>query len=220
MLASHAITQDNAGSYGRVDNILEALKQCSLSGSEPLTKSIILTPGKSGYTPLHLAARDGFLNLLPLTLLTSENLLFEVSGSKVIRSAHLTPLALAARNGHLHQIPASILTDSNLMKPGFKGRTALHEAAGFGYLDQIPKEVLTVENLLQLDERGMTPLHLAADPMQLDVLLGMDFRGIYSDKVKAIVGEGWWEKNLAIVHSKAALSEGIETNDAPDVELF
>jgi ankyrin repeat protein len=67
-----------------------------------LTKKNILLEDNSGWTPLHSAAFNGFLNQIPNALLTNENLTFKDKYNR-------TPLELAANDSHLNQIPYSIL---------------------------------------------------------------------------------------------------------------
>ena len=181
-------------------NLLGALRSGDFTNVGEITSNLLLTEVRSGYTPIHVAARDGYLNRIPAELLTAENLLSVVHGS----GYSSTPLSVAARNGNLCQVPTSVLTAENLLNSSVC-RSALDEAALFGFLDQVPRDVLTVENLLAKNSAGNTPLGLvmASDVSSLDALLGIDFASSeHSQVVRDIVGELWWSKNQAIVAEK------------------
>jgi len=192
------------------DVLSKALQVKDLSGL-PVGAEIfgtLLKVYSSGYSPLHVAARDGSLNRLPVGLLTASNMLFAGGVD--------TPLHLAARNGNLSQVPFVVLTVENMLTPCNRGRTPLHEAAGYGHLAQVPSAVITVENLLLRDKQGICPLNLACDPMDLDALLGFDFQG--NAEARKILGGAWWEKNNVVVATKGKSNE--VAAEVVEIEIF
>jgi DNA-directed RNA polymerase subunit RPC12/RpoP len=118
-----------------------------------LTAETIRTKIKSGDTPLHRAAKNGQLDLVPGHLLGIELFLEQ-------NNAGETPLHVAARQGHLDQVPLQFLTKETLTCRRGSGtyltgagkvaetETVLHVAARYGHTDQIPKEFLAQEYLM------------------------------------------------------------------------
>jgi len=125
----------------------------------------------------------------------------------------LTPFHRTAINGHIDQAREFAEDVECLLYPDNTGKTALHFAARFGHLHQIPTKLLTEENLRIHDEHGITPLHEAEDAGRLDQLLGIEF----SEELRNLVGEDWYNRNLEIIHAVKTVTE--EKEEA-DVGLF
>lgn len=151
------------------------------SNLSKLTEETIRARTKAGDTPLHRAAKNGQLDLIPSHLLSSE--LFMAKNH-----AGDTPLHLAAKFGTLNRVPPQFLTKETLTIPqsphyapngfhitglGYKAQspTVLHIAARCGHADQIPKEFLTPEFLL-IEATGyrLTVLQEIVESGRLDVV--------------------------------------------------
>lgn len=192
--------------------------------SEHLTQDILVQQYNGDKIPLHVAASEGSLYLLPKRLLTVETMLHE-SG------VYMTPLAIAAARGHLNQLPQRLLTAENLLKLPDDGKnlvfdmyaglprinkSALHFAAEHSHLDQVPIPVLTLHALLAPNAVGVTPLHLVKPgPGGLDALVGVDFEG--DVEARKIVGDEWWKQNQTVLSGRAKLGA---VSDTVEVELF
>jgi hypothetical protein len=116
-----------------------------------LTAETIRAKSRGGNTPLHLAAKNGKMDLIPSHLLSVELFMDR-------NNAGNTPLHIAAKHGNLGKVPRQFLTKETLTIPnkvwitgsGYEahGPTALYVAATSGYVDQIPREFFTPEFLL------------------------------------------------------------------------
>jgi hypothetical protein len=116
-----------------------------------LTTETIREKSSAGNTPLHLAAKNGNIDLIPSHLLSDELFMDRNREGN-------TPLHIAAMHGNLFQVPRLFLTKKTVTIPnstwttgsGYKahGPTALYAAANSGYVDQIPREFFTPEFLL------------------------------------------------------------------------
>jgi hypothetical protein len=146
-----------------------------------LTAETIRVKSSAGNTPLHLAAKNGHIDLIPSHLLSEE--LFTDRN----REGN-TPLHIAAMHGNLIQIPRRFLTKETLTittttyyapngfhitGSGYKALcpNVLHIAATSGYVDQIPKDFFTPE-FLQIETTGYknTLLQYLVKSNRLDLL--------------------------------------------------
>jgi len=118
-----------------------------------------------------------------------------------------------AESGKLAEIPTVLLTEARLLKKQL-GWNVLHFAARSGCLTAVPSHILTEENIMVPTLRGHTTLDIALDYKHLDQLLGVQF----SDPVRKVVGDVWWEENQRLQKAKLGLQEG-DTNPN-DLELF
>jgi len=134
---------------------------------------------------------NGHLDQIPVSLLTSENLLKVPDDGK------------------------NLVFDKYKGKPRVN-KSALHFAAEWAHLDQVPKDVLTVDNLLAETSDEVTPLELAQRfAGGLDALVGMDFGN--NPRAREILTREWWDMNQSVLHERSALLELTET---AEVELF
>ena len=146
-----------------------------------LTAETIRAKSRGGNTWLHLAAKNGKIDLIPSHLLSVE--LF-MDGN----NAGNTPLHLAAKHGYLYQLPREFLTKEtvtittttyyapngfHITGSGYKALcpNVLHVAVVSGHADQIPKEFLTPEFLF-IETTGYrnTLLEYIVERKRLDVL--------------------------------------------------
>jgi ankyrin repeat protein len=146
-----------------------------------LTAETIRVKSSAGNTPLHLAAKNGHIDLIPSHLL-SEELFMDRN-----RDGN-TPLHSAAMHGTLYQVPRRFLTKETLTfttttyyapngfhitGSGYKALcpNVLHIAATSGYVDQIPKDFFTPE-FLQIETTGYknTLLEYLVKSKRLDLL--------------------------------------------------
>ena len=139
-----------------------------------LTAETIRVKSSAGNTPLHLAAKNGHIDLIPSHLLTEELFMDRNREGN-------TPLHIAAMQGNLYQVPRQFLTKKTLTIPnstwttgsGYEahGPTALYAAAVSGYVDQIPREFFIPEFLL-IETTGYknTLLQLLVKNKRLDLL--------------------------------------------------
>jgi hypothetical protein len=146
-----------------------------------LTEETIRAKTSAGNTPVHLAAKNGKIDLIPSHLLSAELFMDRNNDGN-------TPLHIAAMKGTLNQVPHQFLTEETLTIPqapyyapdgfhitgsGYKAQspTVLHVAAYNGYLDQIPKEFFTPDFLL-IEATGyrQTVLEYIVKNKRLDLL--------------------------------------------------
>lgn len=156
-------------------------RKAARSKLSQLTAVTIREKTTAGNTPLHLAAKNGHIDLIPSHLL-SEELFMDRN-----RDGN-TPLHIAAMHGNLYQVPRRFLTKETLTittttyyapngfhitGSGYKALcpNVLHIAAISGYVDQIPKEFFTPE-FLQIETTGYknTLLEYLVKSKRLDLL--------------------------------------------------
>jgi len=120
-------------------------------------KSVLNNSILNGVTPLHWAAEQGYLEQVPPTILTAENITMD--------GCWWTPLHLASKYGHLDQLQPSLLCRKTLTHQNSTQVTPLHIAAKFGHLVQVPSAVFydkDPQDILCKDDQGQTFLHEAA----------------------------------------------------------
>lgn len=130
-----------------------------------------------------------------------------------------TPLHWAAKYRRLQKVPVEHLTPANLSVPDKEyGMTPLHWVTRRGQLNVVPTTGLTVENLTTTDSWGNSPLLWAWTFGQLDYLLGIEL----PEKVRAIVGNEWFDKNLLFIKSIVTAKNTVIAveRDCPLIELF
>lgn len=146
-----------------------------------LTAETIRVKSSAGNTPLHLAAKNGHIDLIPSHLLNEELFMDRNREGN-------TPLHIAAMHGNLFQVPRRFLTKETLTittktyyapngfhitGSGYKALcpNVLHIAATSGYVEQIPKNFFTPE-FLQIETKGYknTLLQFLVKSNRLDLL--------------------------------------------------
>lgn len=153
-----------------------------------LSNEDLLQPNGRGITPIHNAAKSGFLNIIPQRLLTKRGMATAaINGETPMHLAMsmgnfsqipnwaitykllntkdregYTPMHYLARYKEISEIPKELLTIESLTVGTLTGRQPMHIAAQYGTLRQLPEKVFTTKILLAQDSRGWTPLHAAA----------------------------------------------------------
>jgi ankyrin repeat protein len=108
------------------------------------------------YTPLHLAVREGSVEIARMLIDAGADLDMEDTwGNK-------TPLHDAAQNGSVEIARMLIDAGANLNVQDKYGRTPLHWAARFGKIEIVKMLIDAKADLNMQNEDGWTPLHLAA----------------------------------------------------------
>ena len=149
-----------------------------------------------GFTPIHCAARSGFLEivkfLVPFTnnpnfpnnegvtpihtaagfghLETVEFLAGLTDTPLAVNNNGTTPIVSAAVKGHLEIVKfLVVLTDTPLAANDI-GRTPIHAAAVFGHLETLKFLVDLTNEPLAPDNQGQTPIHYASDGGHLNIV--------------------------------------------------
>lgn len=184
-----------------------------------LTEETIRNETAKGDTPLHRAAKNGQINLIPSHLLRIE--LFLVRNHR-----NETPLHVAAKYGTLDKVPPRFLTKQTMTasteyakKESRTGNTPprtetpLHTAALYGHADQIPKQFLTLE-FLSIEATGFryNVLYCLLQSDTLHVIPNihtnselLDWRDSRGRTLRSqIESKGKWEAYVARVRSEPA----------------
>ena len=117
-----------------------------------------------GFTPIHCAARSGFLEIVKFLVPFTNNPHFPNNNGD-------TPIFYAANNGHLETIKfLAGLTDTPLAANNL-GRTPIHAAANFGHLETLKFLVELTNTPMAPDNfQGNTPLHYASSGGHLKIV--------------------------------------------------
>lgn len=150
MLVSKSITA------AAVDNPNTTLHCSNSHGNRSSLSSIVNKHANNGYTPLHLACRHGYLDVV--------NYLIEDCGADVnaIGGALLTPLHSACIGGYTSIVKRLLALGADPCAENEVGATALHLAAGNGRHDicSILSEIPSIK-VLALDADECTPIDAA-----------------------------------------------------------
>ena len=149
-----------------------------------------------GHTPIHCAARSGYLDIVkflaPFTnnpnfpnkeghtpihnaaiyghLETVEFLVGLTDTPLAVNNNGTTPIISAAVKGHLEIVKfLVVLTDTPLAANDI-GRTPIHAAAVFGHLETLKFLVDLTNEPLAPDNQGLTPIHYASDGGHLNIV--------------------------------------------------
>lgn len=132
-----------------------------------LDSQIASIPAKNGYDAFHVAAKQGYLEVL------KELLQFFPQLAMTTDSSNSTALHTAATQGFTDIVNLLLETNKDLSKIArSNGKTALHSAARMGFLE-------VVQSLLDKDPsacfrkdlKGQTPLHMAVKAQDVDIVL-------------------------------------------------
>ncbi|XP_022789123.1 ankyrin-1-like [Stylophora pistillata] len=107
-----------------------------------------------GYSPLHLAARYGYLDVT-FTLLKKK------AGLGVKDCSGTTPLHVAACHDHWNIIYILWKLGADITSRSFNGSTPIHSAAACGAVQAIDHLIYHGANINEIDDSGLTPLHYA-----------------------------------------------------------
>lgn len=132
-------------------NTMEALMK------SPASKSLVVDKDAAGYTPVHYAARAGYLK--HITLFISKN----KAAAQVTSNSLDTPLHIVSRYGWL-EIAQKLLKKRSVRiinVQNSQGKTPLHFACHEGH-EQTVKLLLLEGATIERDHHDRTPLHLAA----------------------------------------------------------
>ena len=112
-----------------------------------------------GVTPIHLAARQGNLQITKLLIKAVEEV-----GDDPITFDHMqrTPIHYAARHGHGHVLLELLESTEEPITPDNRGKTPIHWAAERGQSDVIKYLVDRTDNPVATDLFDRTPIHYAA----------------------------------------------------------
>ncbi|KAK7851574.1 ankyrin repeat-containing protein itn1 [Quercus suber] len=130
------------------------------------TKEAISFKNRSGFDPLHIAARQGHEAIVQVLLDHDPGL------SKTVGQSNATPLITAATRGHTAVVKELLSKDPSLLEISrSNGKNALHLASRQGHED-IVKALLDKDPQLarRTDKKGQTALHMAVKGVSCEVV--------------------------------------------------
>nr|XP_043613865.1 ankyrin repeat-containing protein ITN1-like isoform X2 [Erigeron canadensis] len=130
------------------------------------TKEGLSMNNRSGFDPLHIAAREGHREIVKILLDHDPEL------SKTVGQSNSTPLTTAAVRGHSSVVDELLSRDSSLVDvTRSNGKNALHLAARQGHVD-IVSTLLNIDPQLarRTDKKGQTALHMAVKGVSCEVV--------------------------------------------------
>lgn len=122
---------------------------------------------RSGYDPFHIAARQGYIEVLKELISVYPNLAMTTDPSNT------TALHTAATQGNIDVVNLLLETDSNLAKIARNnGKTVLHSAARMGHLEVV-KALLQKDPSIgfRTDRKGQAALHMAVKGQNQDIVI-------------------------------------------------
>ena len=156
---SALLTEENmlvVDKEGRTVVHCAAVQGCLTQVPEKVLVAALLLKDCVSGTPIHDAAKYGYLGRIPKELLTLENM--------TVRNKYgETAIHLAACYGDV-RASRGLPTD-------------------IGFLEQVPKELITVETMLMEDGCGKRPIDIALANGQIDMLLGLEFPEVVREVV-------------------------------------
>ncbi|KAF8039884.1 hypothetical protein BT93_B2181 [Corymbia citriodora subsp. variegata] len=147
-----------AAEYGYVDIVREMIKHYDLADAG--------IKARNGFDALHIAAKQGDLEILKILLEVHPELAMTVDASNT------TALHTAATQGHINVVNVLLEAGSGLATIArSNGKTALHSAARNGHLEVI-KSLLDREPTIvtRVDKKGQTALHMAVKGQSVEVV--------------------------------------------------
>ncbi|KAF8683734.1 hypothetical protein HU200_044666 [Digitaria exilis] len=121
---------------------------------------------RSGYDALHIAAKQGDVDVVRKLLQALPQL------SMTVDASNTTALNTAATQGHMDVVRLLLQVDGSLaLIARSNGKTALHSAARNGHVEVV-RALLEAEPTIALrtDKKGQTALHMAAKGTRLDLV--------------------------------------------------
>ncbi|XP_030546194.2 ankyrin repeat-containing protein At5g02620 [Rhodamnia argentea] len=147
-----------AAEYGYVDLVREMIEHYDLADAG--------IKARNGFDALHIAAKQGDLEILKVLLEVHPELAMTVDVSNT------TALHTAATQGHIDVVNVLLESGSGLATIArSNGKTALHSAARNGHLEVI-KSLLDREPSIvtRVDKKGQTALHMAVKGQRVEVV--------------------------------------------------
>uniref|UniRef100_A0ACD5XJJ8 Uncharacterized protein n=1 Tax=Avena sativa TaxID=4498 RepID=A0ACD5XJJ8_AVESA len=147
-----------AAEYGYVALVSEMVKYHDVA--------IAGIKARSGYDALHIAAKQGDVEVVKELLQALPDL------SMTVDASNTTALNTAATQGHMEVVRLLLEVDGSLaLIARSNGKTALHSAARNGHVEVV-RALLEAEPgiALRVDKKGQTALHMAAKATSLDVV--------------------------------------------------
>ncbi|XP_004505916.1 ankyrin repeat-containing protein At5g02620-like isoform X2 [Cicer arietinum] len=147
-----------AAEYGYVDFVREMIQYYDLSDAG--------IKARNGFDALHIAAKQGDLDILKILMEAHPEL------SMTVDPSNTTALHTAATQGHTEIVKFLLEAGSSLATIArSNGKTALHSAARNGHLDVV-KAILEKEPgvVTRTDKKGQTALHMAVKGQNLEVV--------------------------------------------------
>ncbi|KAE8687259.1 Ankyrin repeat-containing protein [Hibiscus syriacus] len=147
-----------AAEYGYVDLVKEMINYYDLVNAG--------IKARNGFDALHIAAKQGDLDILIVLLAVHPELAMTVD------LLNTTALHTAATQGHIEIVKFLLETGSSLATIArSNGKTALHSAARNGRLDVVKALLATEPGIAQrTDKKGQTALHMAVKGQNLVVV--------------------------------------------------
>ncbi|KAK9079273.1 hypothetical protein SSX86_000943 [Deinandra increscens subsp. villosa] len=130
------------------------------------TKEGLALKNRSGFDPLHIAAREGHREIVKIFLDHDPGL------SKTVGQSSSTPLTTAAARGHSSVVEELLSRDSSLADvTRSNGKNALHLAARQGHVDIVAALLKKNPQLAKrTDKKGQTALHMAVKGVSCEVV--------------------------------------------------
>ncbi|KAI3822635.1 hypothetical protein L1987_10230 [Smallanthus sonchifolius] len=147
-----------AAQRGFIEVVKELLPYTTIEG--------LALKNRSGFDPLHIAAREGHREIVKIFLDHDPGL------SKTVGQSNSTPLTTAAARGHSSVVDELLSRDSSLVDvTRSNGKNALHLAARQGHAD-IVNSLLKIDPQLarRTDKKGQTALHMAVKGVCCEVV--------------------------------------------------
>ncbi|KAK7262400.1 hypothetical protein RJT34_29973 [Clitoria ternatea] len=147
-----------AAEYGYVDMVREMIQCYDVAGAG--------IKARNGFDALHIAAKQGDLDVLKILMGTHPEL------SMTVDPSNTTALHTAATQGHTEIVKFLLEAGSSLATIArSNGKTSLHSAARNGHLEVV-KALLEKEPSVttRTDKKGQTALHMAVKGQSLEVV--------------------------------------------------
>ncbi|XP_057781666.1 ankyrin repeat-containing protein At5g02620-like [Salvia miltiorrhiza] len=147
-----------AAEYGYMEVVREMIKHYSLADAG--------IKAKNGFDALHIAAKQGDLEVVKVLMEAHPEL------SMTVDSSNTTALHTAATQGHIEIVEYFLESESNLAAIAkSNGKTALHSAARNGHV-RVVDALLDKEPGIttRTDKKGQTALHMAVKGQNVEVV--------------------------------------------------